>query len=295
MTSPIVKASPTADSSPPSLQRAVGAASLRTAKNQGRTRIADLYQKANAKIRVPRQHHEHLEAVLINTAGGITGGDRLDWTIQGDEATKTLISTQACERIYRRGSGPEPAFINSRLTVADNAHLLWLPQETILFDGAALKRTLIADLAAHARLTALETIVLGREAMEETIATLSLEDRWEITSNGALVHADNVRIGPSNINQLTTLARLKDHTVFGTLVDIAPNRAPFETDQRLAMTARLQGLAASDPLLQIGASIFPHKTIIRFTARTSYHLRARLPDLLKELVPEYALPAVWRL
>ncbi|MEO1748825.1 MAG: urease accessory protein UreD, partial [Pseudomonadota bacterium] len=83
------------------MQRAIGAGSLRTMQVSGKTRIADLYQKANAKIRVPRQHSNHLDAVLINTAGGLTGGDQLHWSMKAGAGTTTIVSTQACERIYR--------------------------------------------------------------------------------------------------------------------------------------------------------------------------------------------------
>ena len=49
----------------------------------GRTRVERLYQEGAAKIRMPRTSSaDPLEAMLINTAGGLTGGDRLDWQIE---------------------------------------------------------------------------------------------------------------------------------------------------------------------------------------------------------------------
>ncbi|MEL6920459.1 MAG: urease accessory protein UreD [Pseudomonadota bacterium] len=275
------------------MQRAIGSARLQTMHVDARTRIADLYQHANAKIRVPKHHGAALEAVLINTAGGLTGGDILNWSLIAGPKTRTVVSTQACERIYKSAHGA--AQVSTKLDIGDDAHLLWLPQETILFEGASLQRSLEADLHPTGRLTAMETIVMGREAMAETISQLHFNDRWMVTADDKPVHADAIRIDQNALAGLAEQARLGDHRVFGTLVDIQPSRAPMETQDRQRLVDKMHQTFDDDPSLNLGVSVLGAKTILRFTARTSYDLRQRLPDLLKEMVPNYRLPAVWRL
>ena len=70
----------------PPLQRAVGAAAI-TVKADGGTRLERLFQDGCGKIRLPRDHAARsLEAVMINTAGGLTGGDRLAWSAAARDA-----------------------------------------------------------------------------------------------------------------------------------------------------------------------------------------------------------------
>src|SRR6185369_416671 len=110
----------------------------------------------------------------LNTAGGVTGGDRLSFAVSVGPRASGVATTQAAERIYRRSDGV--ARIDTTLTVAEGASLDWLPQETILFDRSALKRTLTADVHPTGRLLAVEAILLGRTAMGEQIRNATLAD-----------------------------------------------------------------------------------------------------------------------
>ncbi|TIQ86191.1 MAG: urease accessory protein UreD, partial [Mesorhizobium sp.] len=82
-------------------QRVAGTARLACERNGGRTRLRRLYQDGSAKIRMPAVSADPLEAVLINTAGGLTGGDRLGWQVDVGAGACASITTQACEKIYR--------------------------------------------------------------------------------------------------------------------------------------------------------------------------------------------------
>ena len=64
----------TAPLAAPAMQRSHGAGALAVKASAGATRIDRLHQAGNAKIRVPKTYGAALEAVLINTSGGITGG-----------------------------------------------------------------------------------------------------------------------------------------------------------------------------------------------------------------------------
>ena len=65
---------------PPVMQRARGEGRVIASVRDGQTEIASLYQDGAAKIRLPHTHSDALQAVLMNTAGGLTGGDHLRWS-----------------------------------------------------------------------------------------------------------------------------------------------------------------------------------------------------------------------
>ncbi|MEO1748815.1 MAG: urease accessory protein UreD, partial [Pseudomonadota bacterium] len=167
--------------------------------------------------------------------------------------------------------------------------------ETILFDGASLDRKFNAHLADKARLTALETVILGREAMQETLESLAFRDDWRVRHNQKLVHADTIRLTSESLQEMNKKAHLCDHLVFGTFIDVEPSRPTMDQRDKLAFLERISKASASNDTVNVGASIFDQKTVVRFTARSSYHLRQTLPDLLNQIVPDSKLPTVWRL
>ena len=83
------------------MQRARGTGRVTTSVRDGITRIAELYQEGAAKIRLPNTHDNSLQAVLMNTAGGLTGGDAFDWHGEATPHGHLVLTTPACERVYR--------------------------------------------------------------------------------------------------------------------------------------------------------------------------------------------------
>jgi urease accessory protein len=134
-----------------------------------------------------------LDATLLNTTGGITGGDRFAWRATAAPGAWLGLTTQAAERAYRARPG-ETGQVAVTLELAAGARLDWLPQETILFDRSALERRLEADLCGNARLLVVEPVVFGRAAMGERIGAIRFVDRWRIRRDGRLVHAEATRI-----------------------------------------------------------------------------------------------------
>ena len=66
------------------LQRVKGIGKVCFSAPDGKTRLTDLYQSGSAKVRLPKVYDTPATAVLINTAGGLTGGDRLDFEVGAD-------------------------------------------------------------------------------------------------------------------------------------------------------------------------------------------------------------------
>jgi urease accessory protein len=267
------------------LQRSHGSGRLSVKQAGGATRIDRLHQAANAKIRIPKTRGGALEAVLINTAGGICGGDTLSWTVQCGANTSAVVTTQACERAY--DSSGETARQTVSLDAGDGSSLLWLPQETILFDNSQLRRDFDIRLAASATLVALETVILGREAMGETVRKGSLHDRWRIRRDGDLVHADDLKIEIGGVN-LASEALLGANRVLATLIRIADEDG--ETSNLLVDRIRNE-LTGYDG----GATRMGGKIIVRLVAASGYEMRKRLFPVLALVLGEQPLPKVWRL
>lgn len=155
--------------------------------------LDDLRQQGSLKALFPRSRGNALDAVLLNTGGGVTGGDRFDIAATAGADTHLVLTTQAAERAYR-AQPDETGRIRNRLTVQPGARLDWLPQETILFDGAAIDRRLAVDLHGDARLLLVEPLVFGRHAMGETLRHGRLADRIDIRRDGALLFADRTAL-----------------------------------------------------------------------------------------------------
>jgi urease accessory protein len=285
------------------MQRAQGEGRIAVSFKGGRTRLDDLYQSGAAKIRLPGVHDgTHAEAVLINVSGGLTGGDRFSWRADLAPETALCITTQACEKIYRATGGH--AEIQAHLKLDDGAALSWLPQEAILFEHSAVERTIDAAMAPSARLLILESAILGRQAMGERPTQTGLQDRWRISIDGHLVHAEETRISGNpalsaagaarlNADQLNA-AGLNAMTAFASLVLIAPDAGHF--------TGLLRALPAIDGT-QSAISHLPAfqsaKLVARFVARDGLALRRALIPAVECLnrtaMRMGGLPKVWRL
>ncbi|SDU40877.1 urease accessory protein UreD [Stappia sp. ES.058] len=273
-----------ASANPLGLQRVTGRARVRFEKAGGTVRLRDLDQSGSAKVRIPKTHGDAPLAVFLNTAGGLTGGDSLEYEAGVGEDAQAVITTQAAERIYRSQDGP--AQVQGLIRVDSGGLVEWLPQETILFDKAALTRALAVDLEGDARLLAVESVVLGREAMGEDVHAVSFRDRWRIRRNGQLVFADETRISGDATDILSGSATAAGGRAFATLVDC---RKDAETEIDRARDA-LAGIRREG--LNAGVSARTGLLIFRLVAENGQILRAGLMALL-EMWRGARLPRTW--
>lgn len=161
------------------------------AVSAGRTRAVRIKEADGYRVRFP-DGSDPCEAVILNTGGGIAGGDRVTLAFEAGAGTRAVVTTVAAERVYR--ALDQPASIKVRLRLAEQSSLCWLPQETILFDAAELTRTLDVDMAGDARLLLAECTVLGRRGSGERMTRGSFRDRWTIRRDSALAHIEAVQL-----------------------------------------------------------------------------------------------------
>ena len=273
-----------ADMPNPALQRARGIARIGTRQRDGKTCLETLFQEGCCKIRLPRTHSSALEAVFINTAGGITGGDHLRWGASVTPAGRLVVTTQACERSYR--STGDTAQVETTLEVGAGAHLDWLPQETILFEASKLNRRLTVHLEAGATLTAIEAVLLGRDAMGEEALSAEISDNWRIYREGRLIHAEATRI-TGDVTERHRPSLLRGNRAFASIVHIARS-----ADIAHMLLNRIRALHG--PGL-IASSANGERLVIRAMAPTGLALRRLLVPTLVDLTGAGSLPRLWHL
>ena len=266
----------------PRPQRARGQGRLAAKASAAGTRLDVLYQDGCAKIRLPKTFDGTMEAVLINTAGGLTGGDRIDWYLSAAAGTRLTATTQACERIYKASAST--ATVETRIEVGAGARVDWLPQETILFDRSSLTRRLEVDLAEDARFLAVEAILLGRKAMGEQMETGLFRDRWRIRRAGKLIHAEEANLSGDVAALTGERAVLADGRAFATVLFCGP-----EAEAHLEPLRRLLGETDG------GVSHWQDKLVARLVADDGFTLRKKLLPLISHLRNGASVPKVWTL
>jgi urease accessory protein len=262
------------------MQRARGEGRVVASVRNEQTEIADLFQEGCAKIRLPHTHSDALQAVLMNTAGGLTGGDHIQWSATAGAGAKLVLTTPACERVYR--SLGTDAVVENRLTAAEGAHIDWLPQETILFEGSRLNRRLDVNLAESATLTAVEAVLLGREAMGEAARGARLRDNWRIRRNGRLIHAEATTLS-ADARERDGLSLLDGALAFATVLHISPN-----------VERRLEAVRAVLPATG-GASVIGERLTVRLIAESGLALRRSLSPIIALLSAAGSIPRLWTL
>jgi len=216
-----VDARPGPARAPAALARSIGGCRLAFDVAHGRTRLRTRDQRAPARLLTPRDRAVGIAgATLVNEAGGLAGGDRLDHVVEVGAGASAIVTGQAAEKVYR-STGPA-SLLATQLHVADDAWAEWLPQETILFDRAHLIRRTRAEVAQEGRLLAGELTVLGRTARGERAQDARLLETWRVQRAGRLAWADGLRLGPPNA-ALDAPAGFDGCAALATLIYVAPD------------------------------------------------------------------------
>lgn len=266
----------------PHLLRSQGALDLSFRRREGRTAIDRGYQTGCLRMRLVRDGASPC-AVLINTAGGVAEGDRLEQRIAWGEGAAATITTQAAEKIYR--SLAAGCAISTELTVARGGQAEWLPQETILFDAFRLRREARIVLAEDVTFLGVEALVLGRTAMGETVNQGSLRDRMRIWRGGRLIYADTLALD-GDVAALMDRAAIGDGSRAMAVIVHASGQAEALRDPVRAALDDAVGLAA--------ASCWNGLLAVRLLAPDGETLRHDIALALSVLRGDRPLPRAWR-
>jgi urease accessory protein len=261
-------------------QRSRGLARAGFVPDGARARLVDLRQQGSAKCMVLPGPDGSPEVVYLNTSGGLTGGDRLDYALSLGPGCRATATTQTAERVYR--SPGSAARIGVTLDLAAGAHLDWLPQETILFDGCSARRRTVITLAPGASCLTAETVILGRAAMGEVLRRVAFHD-WRLIRRGDTpLHLEALDLDPARL--VETPAGLAGARALATVVMVTPGA----TDALGPVRAVLD-----QPGVDGAASALPGRLVVRLMAGDGWPLRRQMVRLLDRL-RRAPLPRVWQ-
>lgn len=263
----------------PQIQRSVGLAKVGFAQKG----LDTLYQSGCAKIMLPKSYCTIPEAIIVNTGGGLTGGDRFHIHAGVSEGANLCVSSQTAERIYRSIGGQ--AKVLNNIKVGAGCALEWLPQETILFEGAALHRKFEAHLETNSSFLALETLVLGRAEMGEVLTSLNFNDQWRIWRDGKIIYGDGLRIGAQAMDNLAQPAVFGPNRALAVLLYVAPD-ANERLDEAKSLLRELNVEAA--------VSAWNGMMVVRFICEEANMMRSAIKKYLLGFRGR-DMPRVWHI
>ncbi|MGC9268592.1 urease accessory protein UreD [Acidiphilium sp.] len=268
-------------------QRSSGVIRLAMRRRDGATVLERLHQSGPLRLRIVRpEPGRWATAILLNTGGGIAGGDDHQLDIAAQSGTALTLSTQGAERVYRQGDGDAPARIAMRIAIADAAFVEYLPQETILFDRSALERRLRVDLTGSAGYLGVESLIFGRGAMGEVVRLLTLSDGIALYRDGTLLFRDVFR-PPHSFATSRRRAMLGDAGAMATILFVAPGAAArLDAVRSMLDGAALDGAAAA-------VSAWNGLLLVRILAQTGAMMRMIVLLVLEMLRGGRAMPRVW--
>ena len=257
----------------------------------GRTRLAHLHQQAPLRALFPLCTGMDLPvAVTTSTSGGFAGGDRMTTALSVGAKGGAMGTAQAAEKFYRStGADTEIAI---RLEVGAGGWLEWLPQESILFNGARLKRRVDIDAAADAEILAGDLLVFGRRARGERVTYGLIHDQWRVRIGGALAWAESLfGEGDDLAGALRHPAAFGNAGASALLVHAGPHAAG-----RLTLVRDL--LATTNAPVRCAATCVNGVLLVRWLAEDSIDIRpsfariwAALRAAARNLSP--TLPTFW--
>jgi len=270
------------------LQRGKGVCRIAVAGSKDGNKIIDVFQQSPLRVIFPRiDGAAAKEAVLINTGGGIAGGDRLECGVTAMAGASIAVTSQTAERVYR--ALDQPARILTKLRVDEDAKLAWFPHETMVFNWARFHRQTEVELSSGSELIALEWLIFGRTASGEQMVGGEIRDSWRVKKEGRLIWADSFRISEEVFPHLNRKALLNNYKAIATLISFGPElakRLDLLREFSLSLDCRCAVTSVADLI------------IMRLAAEESWNLKLALRGLLQQLGPEFGdgpfrVPRMW--
>jgi urease accessory protein len=260
--------------------RAVGTVELTAQKTGVSTQRQVVRESGSLRVRFPSPETDALSAVLINTAGGVAGGDCFTVAIEAATDANVVVTTAAAEKIYR--SHGADSRVDVSLHAADGARIAWLPQETILFDRALLTRHIDISLAENASVLCAEIAVFGRTAMNEQLHHGRFVDRWRLRRAGKLIFAETMRLEGDITAKLAHRAVANGGVAVATVLIVPGDEA---------LVTRVRDLADRFHC-ETGISSWNGFALARLCGADAARLRTDVMTLLQAVGTE-ALPRLW--
>jgi urease accessory protein len=250
-----------------------GVAEIGFGRSGGRTRLTHLYQRDPLRVLFPTpEAGDPPLAVVATTSGGLVAGDRLEIAVRLARNAAAHVTASAAEKVYR--STGRTTTIGQYLSIGEGATLEFLPPETILFDGARLRRETTVELAPRAGFLGGDIVVLGRRASGERFTDGLFREVWEVRRNGELVWGDAVHLEEEIGRIVDDPACFDGAAAFATMIMSPPGRdlRGILDHARAVQPAGMGGLRS-------GMTAIAGLVIVRWLATDAALLRRAYADL----------------
>ncbi|MBW4661605.1 MAG: urease accessory protein UreD [Drouetiella hepatica Uher 2000/2452] len=234
---------------------------------------------------------EVCHTVMLHTAGGMVGGDRLSLNIRLHPQALALVTTASAAKVYR--SSGATAQQTTQIHLAAGSSLEWFPQETIVFDGAIYRQDLRVELEANAIWTGWEITRLGRTARGEKFSTGEWRSRTEVWQQGRLLWIDPQYLTGGG-EMLDSSHGLAGYPVIGSFAFIGQI-----VDPELVTKARSLFPSSPSSNSQAGATRLMSGLLCRYRGNSTTEVRHWFTQVWHLLRPVYAgrsgcVPRVWQ-
>lgn len=219
---------------------------------------------------------------LLHPPGGIVAGDRLYIDVHAAAGAQALLTTPAAGKFYR--SAGLLARQNVTLKIESNAALEWLPQETIVYEGANLDSGINIELARGARLIAWEILAFGRPAAGEGFNVGEALLRWRITREAKPLYLETMRL---DAEAFAAPWGLNGHSVCGTLFACSATAKQRDKVREIIGDSTGRGVTLIDDLLICRAVDHKTEPLRRFFERVRDAIRG---DIVQR---ESHSPRIW--
>ncbi|MEI9886468.1 MAG: urease accessory protein UreD [Rhizomicrobium sp.] len=256
----------------------------------GGASLADLYQAQPLRVLFPYvERGDIFQAAIACVSGGLVGGDRLDVAVTLEDGAQAVVIGQAAEKVYR--SLGSDCTVETQLRVGAEAWLEYLPQETILFDAARLRRRTQLFLSPGAQTLSGGILVFGRTARGEMLKRGLVHDAWEIRgADGRLVWKDALHMDGDLEALLANPATFGGAAAYGSLI--------YAGEGTAGLLDGVREILPQTAALRAGATALRGLLIVRFLGHNALELRGAFAAVWKHLrsaaggLPA-ALPRLW--
>lgn len=252
--------------------------------------------RVQAPLKVQRPFYPEgdiCHTAILHTAGGIVGGDRLSINLQLQPRSQALVTTTAASKVYR--SNGLPARQTVEIQIDEGACLEWLPQETIVFNGANYRQDLRVELAPGASWLGWEITRFGRSARGERFLQGEWRSHTEVWQQGQPLWIDRQWL-PGEETILNSPHGLAGHSIVATLAWVGCEVSPELVKKCRDVTYKV---STTLPITNYGVTRLPHGLLCRYRGSSSIEVRNWFTSVwqllrLSLLDRSSCLPRVWQ-
>ncbi|WP_217424350.1 urease accessory protein UreD [Acinetobacter sp. Marseille-Q1618] len=177
-------------------------------------------------------------AIIVHPPAGIAGGDHLTFQVDVEQHAHAVVTTPGAGKWYKTNG--KAAFQHIYIDVKNNATLEWLPQETMLFDGANANSESIIHLDQAASFIGWDMLVLGRQARDEKFKQGRFQNLFKLYRTQTLLVADQLNFLGGD-RWLSSCLGMNGCAVMGSFWAVPPEkfRANIYLDQHLDLIREL--------------------------------------------------------